>query len=58
MMENCAASEDVEMMVSDFSDAFHSMGVCEEERRHQVGSQNVPSLAMKNRKNSEGPGNA
>jgi hypothetical protein len=44
--------------VSDFSDAFHSMGVCEEERRHQVGSQNVPSLAMKNRKNSEGPGNA
>jgi hypothetical protein len=36
MMENCAASEDVEMMVSDFSDAFHSMGVCEEERRHQV----------------------
>jgi hypothetical protein len=36
MMESCETSADIEMMVSDFADAFHSMGVCEEERRHQV----------------------
>jgi hypothetical protein len=35
-MENTADGEEVEMMVSDFSDAFHSMGVLKEERRHQV----------------------
>jgi hypothetical protein len=52
MMETCAATEDVEMMVSDFADAFHSMGVCEEERRHQVSSQNVPPFAQKNRRKS------
>ena len=40
MMESCPSTEEVEMMVSDFSDAFHSMGVREEERRHQVASAN------------------
>ena len=30
------AEDDVEMMVSDFADAFHSMGVHPSERRHQV----------------------
>jgi hypothetical protein len=58
MTVSCAASEDVEIVVTGFSDPFFYMGLGEEERRHQVGSQNVPPPAMKNRRNSEGPGGA
>ena len=36
IMESCGKEEDVEIIVSDFSDAFHTMGVNEQERKHQV----------------------
>ena len=36
LLELCQGEEEVEFMVSDFSDAFHSMGVMEAERMHQV----------------------
>jgi uncharacterized protein YaaR (DUF327 family) len=38
VLEACVGKPgwEAEMMVSDFSDAFHSMGVMEEERQHQI----------------------
>jgi hypothetical protein len=58
MEESFAAVESVGMRVSDLSDPFDFRRLSEEERRHLIGSQNVPPSALKNRKNSGGPGGA
>jgi hypothetical protein len=50
---------DVEIALSDFTDPFfYYMGLCEEKRRHRVGSQTIPPSALKNRRNSEELGGA
>jgi hypothetical protein len=58
MTVSCEASEDVELSGSEFSEILDLMEWARRSGDTAVGSQDVPPVAQRNRRNSEGPGGA